>query len=126
MSLARFNIQEGFWINGRRSQTRRQMSLANEAIEPLVQPSLFAPQLAPPDAVAFFVGCFSGSLSVSPHRPVSIQIAVPDRSMKGWLFKEPLHEFVQRYDAPVPAQEDLARPSLKKTSKQGLGGSGAA
>lgn len=39
-TLARFNIPEGFWINGRRSQ--RQMSLANMAIKPLVQPELFS------------------------------------------------------------------------------------
>lgn len=41
-TLARFNIKEGLWVNGRRSQTRRQMSVANMAIEPLVQPELFA------------------------------------------------------------------------------------
>ena len=29
-TLARFNIPEGFWINGRRSHTRRQMSVANK------------------------------------------------------------------------------------------------
>lgn len=40
-TLARFNIPEGFWINGRRSQTRRQTAFANKAIEPLVQPELF-------------------------------------------------------------------------------------
>ena len=46
-TLARFNIPEGFWINGRRSRTRKQMSLANMAIEPLVQPELFSAGLPP-------------------------------------------------------------------------------
>jgi hypothetical protein len=60
------------------------------------------------------VACFSGSLNVQPESPVSVQIAVPDREMRGWLFREPLGEFVKRYDAEHPVQDDLAKPKLKK------------
>lgn len=122
-TLARFNIPDGFWINGRRSHTRRQMSYANKAIEPLVQPELFDQYTAPADAVAFFVACFSGSLHIQPESPVSIQIAVPDREMRGWLFKEPLNAFLQRYEQKPAAQDDLAKPKLKKVKKQGNDGS---
>lgn len=119
-TLARFNIKEGVWINGRRSETRRQMSMANEAIEPLVQPELFADYVPPSEAVAFFVACFAGSLHIQPESPVSIQIAVPDRYMQGWLFREPIEAFIKRYDQkPVAMQDDLAMPKLKKNvSKQ--------
>lgn len=114
-TLARFNIKEGLWVNGRRSQTRRQMSMANKAIEPLVQPELFAGYVPPSEAVAFFVACFSGSLHVQPESPVSIQVAVPDRYMQGWLFREPIDAFAKRYDQkPVSQQDDLAMPKLKK------------
>lgn len=113
-TLARFNIPEGFWINGRRSQTRRQMSFANKAIEPLVQPDMFGDYQPPADAVAFFVACFSRSLSIQPESPVSIQIAVPDREMRGWLFREPVSTFVKRFDQLPIGQQDLARPTLKK------------
>ena len=113
-TLARFNIPEGFWINGRRSHTRRQMSMANMAIEPLVQPELFRAYQPPSDAVAFFVACFSGSLLIQPDSPVSIQIAVPDRHMRGWLFREPLNTFLERYDQKPVSQHDLAVPKLKK------------
>lgn len=113
-TLARFNIHEGFWINGRRSHTRRQMSAANRAIEPLVQPELFDSYLPPTDAVAFFVACFSGSLSIQPETPVSIQIAVPDREMRGWLFREPLDAFLKRYELNLHGQGDHAIPKLKK------------
>lgn len=113
-TLARFNIPDGFWINGRRSHTRRQMSMANRAIEPLVQPELFEQYVPPSDAVAFFVACFSGSLKYQPEAPVSIQIAVPDRHMRGWLFREPLNAFVQRYEGKPAGQDDLAVPKLKK------------
>lgn len=113
-TLARFNIPEGFWINGRRSQMRRRMSLANIAIEPLVQPELFTDYQPPTDAVAFFVACFSGNLNIQPESPVSIQIAVPDRHMRGWLFKEPLAQFLKRYDQTASGQDDLAIPKLKK------------
>ena len=117
-TLARFNIPEGFWINGRRSYTRRQMSFANRAIEPLVQPELFGEYAPPSDAVAFFVACFSGSLHVQPESPVSVQIAVPDRNMRGWLFREPLGKFLQRYEEIPSVQDDLAKPKLKKSKKQ--------
>lgn len=113
-TLARFNIPEGFWINGRRSQTRRQMAFANKAIEPLVQPELFDQYQPPAEAVAFFVACFSGSLQIQPESPTSIQIAVPDRYMRGWLFREPLDVFAKRYDVQEPSQIDLAVPKLKK------------
>ncbi|KAE8759631.1 alpha/beta hydrolase [Paraburkholderia madseniana] len=123
-TLARFNIPEGFWVNGRRSHTRRQMSFANKAIEPLVQPELFEEYSAPSEAVAFFVACFSGSLHVQPESPLSIQIAVPDRDMRGWLFREPVSAFLQRYELEQkPAtQDDLAKPKLKKDKKQGKDG----
>lgn len=121
--LARFNTPEGFWINGRRSQTRRQMSFANKAIEPLVQPELFDGYIQPSEAVAFFVACFSGSLYVQPEAPVSVQIAVPDRNMRGWLFREPLDVFVERYEQQPVAQDDLAMPKLKKNiGKQNMDG----
>jgi hypothetical protein len=99
------------------------MSYANKAIEPLVQPELFDQYTAPADAVAFFVACFSGSLHIQPESPVSIQIAVPDREMRGWLFKEPLIAFLQRYEQKPAAQDDLAKPKLKKIKKQGNDGS---
>lgn len=122
-TLARFNIPEGFWVNGRRSQTRRQMSMANKAIEPLVQPGLFEQYAPPSEAVAFFVACFSGSLHHQPEMPVSIQIAVPDRYMRGWLFREQLGAFVQRYDQKPAGQEDLAIPKLRRNiGKQGKDG----
>jgi hypothetical protein len=114
-TLGRFNIPTGVWINGRRSHTRRQMALANKALVPLVQPSLFEQYSRPSNAVAFFVACFSGSTRVHPHGPVSISIAVPDDEMRGWLFREPLSAFLQRYEPVVgDSQIDLAKPKLKK------------
>jgi hypothetical protein len=114
-TLSRFNIPAGFWNNGRRSNTRKQMSAANKAIEPLVQPELFNDYQPPADAVAFFVACFSGSLKVQPEAPVSIQIAVPDRNMRGWLFREEVSAFLKRYEQQVATQDDLAVPKLKKS-----------
>ena len=113
VKLARFNIPEGIWVNGRRSKTRRQMSFANKAIEPLVQPELFNMYESPAEVVAFFVACFSGSLHIQPETPSSIQIAIPDRNMQGWLFKESLTEFLKRYEQVTTTQVDLAIPKLK-------------
>jgi hypothetical protein len=114
-TLARFNTKYGVWNSGRRSVTRKQMSLANAAIEPLVHPELFSDYVPPSEAVVFLVACFAGSLHVQPETPVSIQIAVPDRNMESWLFREPVDLFVKRYDQKqTTAQDDLAMPKLKK------------
>lgn len=113
-TLSRFNIPAGFWINGRRSNTRKQMSAANKAIEPLVQPELFNGYQPPSDAVVFFVACFSGTLQNQPEAPVSVQIAVPDRDMRGWLFREEASVFLKRYEQQDTTQNDLAIPKLKK------------
>jgi hypothetical protein len=43
--------------------------------------------------------------------------------MRGWLFKEPLNAFLQRYEQKPAAQDDLAKPKLKKIKKQGNDGS---
>lgn len=113
-TLARFNAREGVWNSGKRSQTRRQMSLANASIEPLVQPELFREYVPPADAVVFFVACFANTLHISPEAPVSIQLAVPDRFMQRWLFKESLSSFVERYGVAPAQQSDAAIPKLKK------------
>jgi hypothetical protein len=121
-TLARFSIPDGLWINSRRSHARRQMSFANRAIEPLVQLESFDQCTAPSDVVAFFVAYFAGSLHILPGSPVSIHIAAPDREVRGWLFKEPLNAFLQRYEQKPAAQDDLAKPKLKKIKKQGNDG----
>ncbi len=111
LTLGRFNIPAGAWMNGRRSQTRRQLARANAAIERLVHGDLFAAPGPVTEAVAFFVGVFSGSA-------LSVEIAVPDRYMKNWIFREGVQAFLQRYEAD-PSQVDLARPRLKPNAGQG-------
>jgi hypothetical protein len=118
--MARFNAKDDLWNNARRSNTRRQMSEANRAIEPLVQPGLFGGYGVPTDGVAFFVACFACSLRIQPEAPVTMQIAVPDRYMKRWLFRESLDKFIQRYDVPATLQDDMARPKLKKNIRKNL------
>ena len=114
-TLARFNTKYGIWNSARRSETRKQMSLANAAIEPLVQPGLFSGYVEPSQAVVFIVACFAGSLHSQPDTPVSIEVAVPDRHMQGWLFRESIDAFIKRYDEqPAAGQNDLAVPKLKK------------
>lgn len=110
--LSRFNLSNGVWNNGRRSITRRQLSEANSAIELAVRPDLFGTEEPVTKATAFFVASFSGSLSDRPEAPLSIDIAVPDKEMKSWLFRESVPAFLKRYDA-VPAQIDMAKPRLK-------------
>ncbi len=92
----------------------RQLSFANKAIEPLVQPELFDTYVPPTEAVAFFVACFASSKSVRSESPSSIQIAVPNRNMTGWLFKESVALFLQRYEKNFGSQHDLAKPILKR------------
>jgi len=121
-TLGRFNIATCCWLNGRRSHTRRHLALANQALEPLMQPSLFDHYTRPSAAVAFFVSCFSGSPRVHADGPVSISIAVPDRDMRGWLFRESLTTFLERYEPVVGEQADLAKPKLKTVRRTGHGG----
>lgn len=111
-TLGRFNISEGIWNSGRRSQLRRQLSEANKSIEPLVQHHLFEQYVIATQATVFFVACFAGKRE-QPETPASIQIAVPDHNMKDWLFRESLHTFLQRYEQQPADQHDRAKPRLK-------------
>ena len=115
-TLGRFNTSAGLWNNGRRSRTRREMSLANYAVEPLVQANLFEDVRPLTQATVFFVASFSGSLKIQPETPISIDIAVPDKDMRGWLFREPLHSFATRHHVIIN-QVDLAVPILKTQIK---------
>jgi hypothetical protein len=123
-TLARFNIKTGLWANGRRSQIRKQMSVANLAMEPLVQPGLFSEFVPPSEGVVFFVACFSASLKVQPDVPSSVHIAVPDRNMSGWLFREPVGAFLKRYDVEPETQQDSVIPTLKRGVAKALDQSG--
>lgn len=123
--IGRFNVPYGLWTRARRSQVRKQMALANRALEPLVQPSLFETYERPATATAFFVAVF-GSLCSSPEVPASICLAVPNGDMTGWLFIEELSAFLTRYDVIASTEQlDLAKPTLKKRADD-AGESGSA
>ncbi len=49
--------------------------------------------------------------------PINIELAVPNRSLDKWLFKESLQTFLQRYNAPAVKQHDGASPKLKANRK---------
>lgn len=109
--LSRLNISETAWNNSNRSVTRRKLAEDNQGMAHLLQPSLFGP-VDINAGTLFIVACFSGSLSHHPETPLRIYLAVPDESMDGWLFREPLDRFIARYDE-APKQVDLAQPKLK-------------
>jgi hypothetical protein len=113
-TIGRFNAKHGDWKGGFRSSTRRQMALANKALESLVQPDMFSRQTQVTQGVVFIVACFSGSLARQPERPEAIYVAVPDSLMSGWIFREPIEVFQQRYEATASTEQvDLAVPRLK-------------
>lgn len=109
VALSRFNVSDGVWNNARRSSIRKLLATSNILVEPLVQPHLFE-QLQPvSEMTAFFVACFS---TASPEAPLRIDIAVPDSRLENWLHREPLSNFLSRYDV-APVQVDTAIPKLK-------------
>lgn len=114
-ALGRFNISNGVWNNGRRSRTRREMAMANLAIEPLVTPDLFDTYQPATKATVFFVGVFDRSVQDSAAVPMSIDVVVPDHELKEWLFRMSTTEFITFYESQPIAQvqPDLAVPLLK-------------
>jgi hypothetical protein len=56
--------------------------------------------------------------------PDTIELAVPDRTMKHWIFRESLKLFLQRYDQTPAQQVDLARPVLKRDVSRLADGTG--
>ena len=109
--FARLNMNTTNWNRPARSTIRRELAEANDAMSQLVQPSLFAPQDVTSGAF-FFVARFSGSLHHHPEKPLQVYIAVPNPKMDGWLFREPLSQFLDRYDT-APKQADNATVKLK-------------
>jgi hypothetical protein len=116
-SLGRFTISNGFWNNGRRSLTRREISRVNLSIEPLVIPNLFETYQPTNKATVFFVSVFDRSVQDSLAVPTSIYVAVPDHELKGWLFRMKTTDLLCLYDSNsqrvAGVQQDLAMPSLK-------------
>lgn len=118
-TIARVNTKYRDWSSIRRSKIRKQMSLINEAIDQLVQPQLFSDYRRPSKAVVFIVSCFTDTLDVQPDTPFSIEISVPDRNLKNWVFQEEIGLFMHRHDHTQAAnQEDLAMPKLKKSVRR--------
>ena len=116
-NLARFNTRSGVWNHGRRSETRKRLAEVNRALEPLVQPELFREYVEPSIATVFIVACFTG-VRFQPETPLDIHIAVPNRDMRGWLFRESLHAFMNRYYQGPPMQIDGAKPKLKSAQQR--------
>lgn len=113
LMLGRFNMTGADWMKGSRSVTRKQLSKVNEALTSCLRPDFFTEPVIPTDITVFFVSRFSRALDDSAATPESLYIAVPDKNLKSWLFREPLVAFLKRYDQQ-PVQHDLAQPKLKK------------
>jgi hypothetical protein len=109
--FSRLNMTTTNWNHASRSTIRRELSEANQAMSELVQPSLFDAQPVN-GGTFFFIARFSGSLHHHPETPLQIYIAVPTPKMDGWIFREPLNQFLDRYDA-APQQIDNATVKLK-------------
>jgi hypothetical protein len=120
VKIGRFNTSIGVWNTARRSSTRRQLAQANAVIQTVVQDDFFGEPQPITEAVIFFVSIFSGSIKSNPESPLAVEIAMPDRSLREWLFREPVSEFLARYN-PQNAQIDTAQPTLKKTVLTKLG-----
>lgn len=115
--VGRFNITQGPWYNARRSVQRKMLAEANLHLEPLVLGDLYEQPKPITQGSAFFVCVFSSSVTRG-EVPMSIEIAVPDSSMKGWLFRESLGRFLLRYNQAT-VQADKAKPTLKAERQRG-------
>lgn len=118
--VGRFNSTNGVWNNGRRSRTRREMSLANRPIEQLVTQDLFESRQAITKGTVFFVAVFDRSVQESLAVPISIDIAVPDHEMAGWLYRKSVKSFLELYEVPSEPQIDLVIPTLKISKEKTL------
>lgn len=110
VTIARMSAKDGPWVkNGSRSKLRKQLASINQHAQQLLQPDLFETETRELSSMtAFFVTVFGAE-------GVRIEVAVPDPEMKGWLFREPVSEFVKRYVwAAEQEQADLAKPTLKR------------
>lgn len=107
--LGRINVGP-VWNHCRRSIKRRNLCAYNNALNHWVEADLFEEPPAHTNVLAFFVAEFSKDQS---EAPIAIKIAVPDRHMAGWLFREEIESFLSRYNEVPATQEDLALPRLK-------------
>lgn len=111
--VGRFNVANRTWNNGRRSLARRQLALANRAMEQLVMPDLFESRKPIGTGTVFMVTVFDRSIQDSMATPFSVDIAVPDHNMTGWLYRETVDEFLKLYETVAETQIDSAVPTLK-------------
>lgn len=115
--LGRFATSNPKWSNARRSTRRLELAAHNHWLERLFQPGFFDPPATNVTMAVFFVSVFSGSIAVSPERPLTVEIAVMDTTLKERLFCESLPAFLSRYAEPA-AQPDMAQVRLKKAAKK--------
>lgn len=111
--VARLNTRDGAGSNHRRSKIRREMSEINSAIQSHIFPNLFSDPIDITEGTVFFIAYFSKTPGSQQETPRSIELVLPDRNMKRWLFRMPLEDFVTRYETVQVDQPDLAVPTLK-------------
>lgn len=115
--LGRFSTSNPKWSNAQRSTRRLELAAHNTWLERLFQPGFFDPQITDVRMAVFFVSVFSGSVRVSPERPLSVEIAVMDTKLSERLFCQSLPAFISRYAEPA-TQPDMALVRLKKAAKK--------
>lgn len=113
-TIGRFHSDCGIQ-GGKRSKARAQLSEVNKIIEQSVRPDLFEEAREATSATVFFMSSanrhYNGDEEQSPLS--SIEVGVPSTDMKGWIFHQSIHMFLQRYEVEAAAQEDKAKSTLK-------------
>ena len=110
-----FNTTRSLLDNGRRSTQRRLLARVNREPELLMQSDLFHEYQGFSEIVICIIVCYAKSPQIHSEAPLDIYIAVPNQDMDGWLFKESLRKFLQRYNQSSATQPDHAKPKIKRT-----------
>ena len=111
--LARSNDNNGQFNAPYRSKRKQSLGADNIVMESIIQPDLFNTyDDVPIKGSVFFVAKFSGSPSIHPESPTSIDLVMPSHDMKSAIFSESLELFLRRYDV-IPVQIDTAIVKLK-------------
>lgn len=116
--LGRANISvRDPWARMRRSKSRLNSAMINEQIELATRPDLFQPAPLITEGLVLFVAYFAEAPSPQQETPFRIEVAIPDKSLKSWLYQESVEKVLSYFEPTVP-QEDKVKPTLKKGVKK--------
>lgn len=117
VTLARVHMGQVKWDNARRSKLKVKLCEPNARVKKLVHPDLFEDEIPITEPVEMTAFVVTEAWGPGDHYAIHVVVTDDNMDLRNTLFREEIHQFLQRYQQPQEVQDNV-KPTLKKYVKK--------